>query len=39
MASYNQPTSPHFRKKDAAPPDIPEKIGPYKIEALLERGA
>jgi serine/threonine protein kinase len=38
MTFHKQPTFPHFPKKETSPSEIPEKIGPYKIEALLEKG-
>ncbi len=37
MTFHKQPTFPHYAKSDSHI-NIPEKIGPYKIEAILERG-
>jgi serine/threonine protein kinase len=37
MTFHKQPTFPHLSKNETST-DIPEKIGPYKIEALLEKG-
>jgi len=37
---YKQPTHPELtsRQEKLAPPELPEKIGPYKVEALLDKG-
>lgn len=38
---FQQPTKPGATPGDTAPQTfgIPQKIGPYKIETLLEKGA
>ncbi|MEI8300011.1 MAG: protein kinase [Chlamydiota bacterium] len=35
---YKQPTLPNLKEALALDPPLPEKIGPYKIEALLTKG-
>jgi len=34
---YKQSTLPSYEPKEGTPPPLPEKIGPYKIETLLNR--
>ena len=37
---HKQPTQPHLTQgeNDQSPHHVPSQIGPYKIEALLDRG-